>query len=409
MAALSLKLAEIDSALAAGADEIDFVVDRSAFLTGDDARAGAEITAARRSCAGATLKVILETSELGSYATVRRAAEVALAAGADFLKTSTGKGLGGATPALALLLAQVLRAHARATAQRAGLKLSGGVRTARSAFMDISPSSGRRWVVHGCDWICCASARQVCSTISCAWARRGAAPGTGRVRMETLLAHPDAPSPLPYAPAPESRDAVKLRERYGLFVGGTCTAAQNEALSVTLDAATEAQLAEVETADAGYVDRSVSAARRAYDKYWRKLRPAERAKYLYRIARAISERAGEGALIETLDAGKPIRETRTFDVPAAQASIFYPRGLGGQTRVGGAQFGTSPAARRSRRDRLGHVSAAQCVLPDHPGAGMRKYRRLQTRAHDAAVCPLARIRRGRSRRSARLAEHRHRR
>ena len=134
MAPLSLKLAEIDSALAAGADEIDFVVDRSAFLTGDDARAGAEIAAARRSCAGATLKVILETSELGSYAMVRRAAEVALAAGADFLKTSTGKGLGGATPALALLLAQVLHAHARATAQRAGLKLSGGVRTARSAF-----------------------------------------------------------------------------------------------------------------------------------------------------------------------------------------------------------------------------------------------------------------------------------
>jgi deoxyribose-phosphate aldolase len=129
-----IKLAEVEAALAAGADEIDFVADRSALIAGDDASFAAEIAAARAASSGTTLKVILETGELGTYANVRRAADLALEAGADFLKTSTGKTTLGATPATALLLAQAVRAYSARTGRPAGLKLAGGIRSAGVAL-----------------------------------------------------------------------------------------------------------------------------------------------------------------------------------------------------------------------------------------------------------------------------------
>ena len=94
----------------------------------------------------------------------------------------------------------------------------------------------------------------------------------------------------------------------------------------TIDPATEESLALVSQASAADVDRAVRAARRGYEKYWRKLRPAERAKYVYRIARVLSERAREFAILETLDGGKPIRESRDFDVPQAISHFFYHAG-----------------------------------------------------------------------------------
>ena len=129
-----------------------------------------------------------------------------------------------------------------------------------------------------------------------------------------------------YAPAPESFGPVALRERYGLFIGGSWTPAASGATVATENPATEETLALVAHADAADVDRAVRAARRGYDKYWRKLRPAERAKYIYRIARLLSERAREFAVLETLDGGKPIRESRDFDIPQAAANFFYHAG-----------------------------------------------------------------------------------
>jgi len=137
---------------------------------------------------------------------------------------------------------------------------------------------------------------------------------------------PPAGAPFAYAPSLESAAAVPLRERYGLFVGGAWTAAEGGASFATLDPATEATLAQVALGSAADVDRAVRAARRGYDKYWRKLRPAERAKYMYRIARALGERAREFAVAETLDVGKPIRVARDFDVPQAAAHVFYHAG-----------------------------------------------------------------------------------
>ncbi|HUZ49431.1 MAG TPA: aldehyde dehydrogenase family protein [Candidatus Dormibacteraeota bacterium] len=128
-----------------------------------------------------------------------------------------------------------------------------------------------------------------------------------------------------YAPAPESVRPI-LRERYGLFVGGRWVAPQSGLYDDTIDPANESLLARVAHADARDVDLAVRAARKAYDRYWRKMRPNERAKYLYRIARAITERGRELAVLETMDGGKPIKESRDFDIPAAAAHFFYYAG-----------------------------------------------------------------------------------
>ncbi|MGB6985753.1 MAG: aldehyde dehydrogenase family protein [Candidatus Aquilonibacter sp.] len=128
-----------------------------------------------------------------------------------------------------------------------------------------------------------------------------------------------------YAPAPESV-RPQIREVYGLFIDGRWSAPQSGAYFETVNPASETTLARVAYANEADVDRAVRAARKAYDKYWRKLKPADRAKYIYRIARAITERSRELAVLETMDGGKPIKESRDFDIPAAAAHFFYNAG-----------------------------------------------------------------------------------
>ena len=129
-----------------------------------------------------------------------------------------------------------------------------------------------------------------------------------------------------YAPAPESVDHVRIDPQYGLFIGGEFVAPRKRRYFATINPATTKPLAQIAQADAGDVDRAVAAARRAWQRSWSKLRPSERGKYLYRIARALQERAREFAVIETLDGGKPIRESRDVDVPLAAAHFFYYAG-----------------------------------------------------------------------------------
>jgi aldehyde dehydrogenase (NAD+) len=128
-----------------------------------------------------------------------------------------------------------------------------------------------------------------------------------------------------YAPAPESRDLANLRPSYRPFVNGEFVDGTGEPLK-TINPATEEILAEVGTASASDVDIAVKAARRAYDRTWGPMAGTERAKYLFRIARLIQERSRELAVLETLDNGKPIKESRDSDVPAAAAHFFYHAG-----------------------------------------------------------------------------------
>jgi aldehyde dehydrogenase (NAD+) len=129
-----------------------------------------------------------------------------------------------------------------------------------------------------------------------------------------------------YAPSIESTAPVTIRDRYDLFIGGEWVAPASDEFFPTVNPATEEKLADIAFADAADVDRAVRAARKAYDKYWRKMKPAERAKYVYRIGRALTERSREFAVLESMDGGKPIRESRDFDVPQAAAHFFYHAG-----------------------------------------------------------------------------------
>jgi aldehyde dehydrogenase (NAD+) len=128
-----------------------------------------------------------------------------------------------------------------------------------------------------------------------------------------------------YAPALESV-RPSIRERYGLFIDGAWCEPAGGNYVETINPASEERLAEVAYGSAADVDRAVRAARKAYDKYWRKLKPADRAKYIYRIARAITERGRELAVLETQNGGKPIKESRDFDIPTAAAHFFYYAG-----------------------------------------------------------------------------------
>ena len=129
-----------------------------------------------------------------------------------------------------------------------------------------------------------------------------------------------------YAPAPEARDIVKLEERYGLFIGGELVDPKSKEWFPSSSPATEEPLAEVAQANEQDVDLAVQAARGAFENGWSSLAPSERAKYLFRIARIIQERSRELAVLESLDGGKPIRESRDVDLPLAAAHFFYYAG-----------------------------------------------------------------------------------
>ncbi len=137
-------------------------------------------------------------------------------------------------------------------------------------------------------------------------------------------ASPVVPSDWTYAPAPESRDVVHLRDRYGFFIGGQWVEASET--YETISPATEEPLAVIGQASVAEVDRAVVAARTAFADGWSSLPGSERAKYLFRIARILQERAREFAVLESLNGGKPIKESRDVDLPLAAAHFFYYAG-----------------------------------------------------------------------------------
>ncbi len=128
------------------------------------------------------------------------------------------------------------------------------------------------------------------------------------------------------APAPESKSLANIASQYELFINGAFVKPSSRKYFTTINPATEEKLAMVAQANASDVNKAVEAARKAYDKNWKKMPAKERAKYIYRIARIIQERARELAVVETLDGGKPIRESRDFDVPTAANHFFYYAG-----------------------------------------------------------------------------------
>jgi acyl-CoA reductase-like NAD-dependent aldehyde dehydrogenase len=142
--------------------------------------------------------------------------------------------------------------------------------------------------------------------------------------LERKRGRAPVPSEWDYAPAPEARDLVELRDRYGHFVGGEWL--EPKETYTTIDPSSEESLAEVGQATKEEVDLAVRAARDAYANGWSDISPAERAKYLFRIARLLQERSREFAVLESLNGGKPIRESRDVDLPLSAAHFFYYAG-----------------------------------------------------------------------------------
>ena len=148
-ASLPVKLADVADAVAAGAHEIDMVIDRGAFLAGRYQLVLDEIVATKQACGDRHLKVILETGELGTYDNVRRAAWLAMLGGADFVKTSTGKTAPSATLPVALVMLEAVRDFAAATGVKVGVKVAGGVRTAKDAIrylVVVHETVGDEWL-----------------------------------------------------------------------------------------------------------------------------------------------------------------------------------------------------------------------------------------------------------------------
>jgi deoxyribose-phosphate aldolase len=146
---LEAKLRDTEDAVAAGAEEIDMVISREAFLSGDDLRVMREVALIKEACGDAHLKVILETAELGSYDHVRHASMLAMEAGADFIKTSTGKASAGATPGVCLVMLEAIRDHVNRTGRVVGFKAAGGVSTSKAALhrmVLVKETLGDEWL-----------------------------------------------------------------------------------------------------------------------------------------------------------------------------------------------------------------------------------------------------------------------
>nr|WP_221442464.1 deoxyribose-phosphate aldolase [Nocardiopsis algeriensis] len=148
-APMEVKLADTRRAVADGASEIDMVIDRGAFLSGDYLKVYEEITAVKEACGDAHLKVILETGELVTYDNVRRASHLAIRAGADFIKTSTGKVSPAATPPVVLVMLEAVRDHRAETGRKVGVKPAGGIRTTKDAIRNlvmVNETAGPDWL-----------------------------------------------------------------------------------------------------------------------------------------------------------------------------------------------------------------------------------------------------------------------
>jgi deoxyribose-phosphate aldolase len=148
-ASRATRLADVREAVSAGADEVDMVIDRGAFLAGHYAQVFDDIVAVRQECGPAHLKVILETGELATYDNVSRASWLALVAGADFIKTSTGKISPAATPSVAVTMLGVVRDFAASTGEQRGVKLAGGIRSSKDALrylVAVKEVAGDAWL-----------------------------------------------------------------------------------------------------------------------------------------------------------------------------------------------------------------------------------------------------------------------
>ena len=387
---LDLRLAEIRRAVADGADEIDIVLNRSAFLSGRYQEAFDEIVAAKEACGAAHLKTILETGELGTYDQIRRASVLAMAAGADFIKTSTGKISPAATLPTALCMAEAIRDFHRDTGAVVGLS-SPAASAPRSRPGSTSSSCSRRSGASGCTRTCSGSARRACSTTCCCNAPSCAPAATRSRRASRSTEARRAMSDI--EPRTDLRHRVRERARvdrdrldraavrplHRRPVGRAARAALPARRSTPRPRRSSPRSPTRAPAD---VDAAVRAARDAWPA-WAAL-PGRSGRSTCTASPAqLLERAREFAVLETLDGGKPIKESRDVDVPLAAAHFFYYAGWADKLEY--AAPGPRRRARRRRRaDHPVELPAAHGGVEARARARHRQRVRAQAGGDDAA-------------------------
>ena len=284
---LRTKLEEVRRAAGDGADEIDMVIDRNAFLTGDHARVFDEIAAVKQTCGAAHLKVILETGELVTYDNVRLASQIAMEAGADFIKTSTGKVQPAATMPVTLVMLEAIRDYFYATGIRIGMKPAGGIRTSKQALaylVMVKETLGDDWLTPDLFRFGASTLLNDVALVDCPGVEgrkyRGAfffpaekkkkqkkqnpnQPHPQEGRRKYVPAPPWEPTPpLPppgagvfgnkwdYAPAPEDSKNYVIAPRHELFINGKFVAPHSGKYFESINPATEQTLTTIAAANA---------------------------------------------------------------------------------------------------------------------------------------------------------------
>ena len=211
--------------------------------------------------------------------------------------------------------------------------------------------------------------------------------GSARRAVATLSARPVVPrkdrrltfgNQWDFAPAPEDAKNYSIAPRHELFINGKFVAPHSGKYFASINPATEEKLTEIAAADEVDVDNAVKAARRAYDNVWSKMPGRERGKYLYRIARIIQEKSRELAVLETMDGGKPIKESRDVDLPLVAAHFFYYAGWADKLKYA-FPGQNAAAARRRGADHSVEFSAAHGRVENRARARVRQHRRAQAR------------------------------
>ena len=228
---------------------------------------------------------------------------------------------------------EAVRDFRETTGQMIGVKPAGGIRTSKDAIkylVMVNEVAGPDWLDP--DWFRFGASTLLNDLLMqrtkmppAATPAPTTSPWTGAVSTSEFRASSTQRERFEYAPAPESRSVVDIKSSYGLFINGEFIDGGGKSFK-TISPSTEEVLSEVAEADEKDVDKAVKAARRAYSRVWSKMSGAERGKYLFRIARIIQERAREIAVLESIDNGKPIKESRDVDIPNAAAWFFYYAG-----------------------------------------------------------------------------------
>ena len=361
------------------------MITRAHVLTGNWQALYDEVRAIREACGDAHMKTILATGELGTLRNVARASLVCMMAGADFIKTSTGKEGVNATLPVGLVMVRAIREYHERTGYMVGFKPAGGIRTAKEALDWLAlmkEELGDRWLrpdlfrfgasspAHrhraparalrhrpllgrappSRSWITRAPARTECSSND---VHRRDLRDDGRT------------APRPKRRRRRTRGWTQHERRFGLFIGGAWTGARRRDASRRSTRPTGKPLARLAQAGAADVDRAVARPRAAQPAWWA-LGGHGRARYLYALARQSRSTAGCFAVLETLDNGKPIREIARHRRAAGRPPLLPPR------RLGPAHGRGAPRLRAGRRRRPDHpveLPAADAGLEDRAGAG----------------------------------------